>query len=221
MTKFTPLAVVIIFCSTIFGQSYKIGEEMIKIPSPSKNIEKVDKAGSEYFAKMVTKDNRLITAFAAGSELKDAIQGRGLLPEFAFVTIYTPTENKKSEQKLFDMTTGNFKNSLSILPVVTGNSEKEIDTKMKEMSQQKGYEGLPVSIGELFSESDRYGFGLISSFPYGDKEIKMIKTGIFIYVKNKILTLYLHKLYDGKSSVDWMKKTTKEWAEKIISLNKA
>jgi hypothetical protein len=76
-----------------------------------------------------------------------------------------------------------------------------------------------VQLGAFFSKPNTCGFGIIQQISTGGSVVKMVAGVTILRVQNRLLYTYVFSAYKDEDSVQWVRKTSEQWADAILKAN--
>jgi hypothetical protein len=82
--------------------------------------------------------------------------------------------------------------------------------------------GKPIPLGTFLNKESAYGFAMLMSLNAGGrpKPIKMVCGACFIKVKERLLFTYVYAKHEGNQSIEWVRRTSQDWVDRVIADNK-
>lgn len=211
-------------------RTFKAGGESFAIPAPLKDMVEMGPDYRGSVDNLVPPFNRLIAAFVLPDDLDKIRNGsRKIPPVGSIVSVsrqYEFTEIDESGFKaIVDSVSKSFDSNLNLY---ANENQEEFEHRMKSL----GLENLkitidkPVSLGSLFSNQSSAGFGTIlqvsavETSSQKEASSKKMLSVCFVHVKSRVLFAYVFADYKDIETVKWLRKTSEEWADAILSANK-
>jgi hypothetical protein len=208
---------------TLEPQSYRSGLKSIVIPPPTTDLSEI---GSDYRVLMdstVPDTNRLLAAFlsAEDSENLRSRISKGF-------NRYALAENLRRAE-FIDIDADTFKQVSdgmaqqfgAVLNASTKDQEEELNRKLKAMRGTDTTMTLdkPMQLGVFFSKTNACGFGIIQQISAADSSVKMVAGVMILRVQNRLIYAYVYSAYKDEDSVQWVRKTSEQWADAILKAN--
>jgi hypothetical protein len=201
-------------------QTYRVGLKSIAIPSPSKDLSEI---GSDYrvlLELLAPATNRLVAAFNRPEDLNQILKGGNTpLPQYALVEI--PRSAEFVEAAFKTVTDGMAKEFGANLEANMKTAQEDLNHNLKELNSKSNTIaiGKPLRLGVLFSKPDAAAFGMVESVSAQGPETKMAAAIVVLRAQNRVLFLYLYSIYKDESTVQWLRKTSEDWADAILKAN--
>jgi hypothetical protein len=204
-------------------QTYRVGLKSIAIPSPSKDLGEI---GSDYrvlLETMAPATNRLVAAFIRPEDLNQILKGGDTpLLRYALVEIPRPAEFVDVDSATFKtVADGMAKEFGANIGADIKTALDDLNHNLKELNSNSAtiVIGKPLPLGVLFSKPDAAAFALVESVSAKGPETKMAAAIVVLRAQNRILFLYLYSVYKDESTVQWLRKTSEDWADAILKAN--
>lgn len=220
--------------SSLYSEIFNIGGTEINIPTPEGfSIVTEKMTGVNWLqSKMVSPDNELIASYIDNSVVDIANKGEIPIMEKTFaIQFYREFRNKTYGTDFFtnmkNLIKEQNKNTLDKIQTeiskLMKNSSKEIEKDLNIDFAMKISQMIPMA--HHYDEKNIFSYSMYLKYETSaevDKEKfaeteTTTATATLINVAGKIIFLYC---YGNKDDLEWTRKTSLEWAERIISLNK-
>ena len=80
-----------------------------------------------------------------------------------------------------------------------------------------------VPLGVFLEERNAIGFASLSKSEVAveneEENITMIMAVVFLRLKGRLLYAYVYERYETRESIDWVRKTSIQWAESMLEAN--
>ena len=77
----------------------------------------------------------------------------------------------------------------------------------------------PMQLGVFFSKPNACSFGIIQQISAVGSSVKMVAGITILRVQNRLLYAYIYSAYKDEDSVQWVRKTSEQWADAILKAN--
>ncbi|MGA9669068.1 MAG: hypothetical protein WBQ94_07665 [Terracidiphilus sp.] len=204
-------------------QSYRTGLKSIVIPSPTADLSEI---GPDYRVLMdvsIPNTNRLLAAFLTAEDAANVRSGvsKGF-------TRYAIVENQRRGE-FVDVDADAFKQVADGIATKFGaglngsnkDLEDELNRKLKAMRGTEATMTLdkPMPLGAFFSKPNACSFGAIQPISSAGASVKMVAGMTALRVQNRLLFAYVYSVYKDEDSVQWVRKTSEQWADAILKAN--
>jgi hypothetical protein len=208
---------------TADAQTYRVGLKSIAIPSPSSDLSEIGPDYRVVLETLAPATNRLVAAFIRPEDLQQTLAGGNApLPRYALVEIPRRAE-------FLDVDSATFKTAAdSVAKEFGANLDSDLKTaqddlnhNLKELNSNSASVtiGKPLPLGVLFSKPDAAAFAMVESVSAQGPETKVALGITVLRTQNRILFLYLYSTYKDESTVQWIRKTSEQWADAILKAN--
>jgi hypothetical protein len=204
-------------------QSYRSGLKSIVIPSPSADLSELGPDYRVLLESSVPNTNRLLAAFTTAED--SANVRSGVSKSFSH---YALVENLRRAE-FVDLDPDTFKQISDEMAVQLGaqfnasnrDLEEELNRKLKAMRGSDLTVTLdkPIQLGALFSKPNACGFGIIQPISAAGTSVKMVAGVTLLRVQNRLLYAFLYSAYKDEDSIQWVRKTSEQWADAILKAN--
>lgn len=204
-------------------QSYRSGLKSIVIPSPAADLSEIGPDYRVLLESSVPNTNRLLAAFTTAEDSANVRSGvsKGF-------SDYALVENLRLAE-FVDLDPDNFKQVSDSMAAQFGaelnasnkDLEEELNRKLKAMRGTDLTLTLdkPIQLGALFSKPNACGFGIIQTISAAGTSVKMVAGVTVLRVQNRLLYAFLYSAYKDEDSVQWVRKTSEQWADAILKAN--
>jgi len=203
-------------------ESFKAGGISINIPPPAGLIE-VGYDVREQMEIFVNTTNRLLSAYMISDDIPRFVQGDKdlVLSRSACVQVLRQNEYQSYGTSDFNELVDYMKSSSNNdMASITEETEAEFNRRMESMNLGKMSITTPIELGTLFSKPDAYSFGMISTSSDGSKSWTIVVSTTFVRVRDRIILTYLTAEYKDDETIATVRKTSEEWADAILAVNK-
>jgi hypothetical protein len=99
--------------------------------------------------------------------------------------------------------------------------QEEINHKLKAMRGVDATLTLdkPVQLGVLFSRPSACSFGMIQAVSLAGNSVKMVVGVTILRVQNRLIYTFVYSAFKDDDSVQWVRKTSEQWADAILKAN--
>lgn len=205
-------------------QSYRAGLKSIVIPSPTPDLHEL---GSDYRVlteSLAPDTNRLIAAFLSAEDASNIRSGVSKpVARYALVETLRRAEFANIDSKTFEEVTESMAPLFgTTLEASMKDQQQEMNHKLKAMRGNVATITLdkPVQLGSFFCKVDACGFGTIMPMSTAGNAVKMVTGSTILRVQNRLLYLFVYAVFKDDDSVLWVRKTSEQWADSILSANK-
>jgi hypothetical protein len=205
-------------------QSYRAGKKSLVIPPPATELYEI---GSDYrvtLETIVPASNRLIAAFIRPDELNAVLApGERLLSRYALVQVPRGAEFVDVNGDDFKKVAGSVAEQFGAnLDTLLKDEEADLNRRLKAVNSGAAAINLdkPTPLGSLFSKPDASGFAMIVPVSTKGTTTRMVMGLSVLRVQNRLLFAYLYSAYKDDESVQWVRRTSEQWADAILAANK-
>ncbi|MDD5644622.1 MAG: hypothetical protein PHO00_04150 [bacterium] len=200
----------------------KVGGVSINVPAPSAGFEEVGYDKREFLEIAVPPNNRLLSAFLTeeditkfGTEELEYISRYMMLqvPRGAEYAACGPEDFKVVVESMSDVMNHGMKDTID-------EANAEISRRLKTLDLDEVKLDKPEMLGQIFSITDAAAFAMIMSVKEGTKTTKMICGLCILRAKSKLLFAYVYSEYENETSVNWVCRTTENWANALVKANR-
>jgi hypothetical protein len=206
------------------AQSFKAGGMPIVILPPTTEMSEVGYSNRDFMDIIVNPNNRLIAAFVPTNELpmfrKESDAPK--LSKYAMVQVLRRGEDMVIDTSYFSKLITHLKEKFGdLIDSSLKSVEEEFNRRMKSLDLDEATMnlGTPVQLGCLFSKQNAYAFGMITPTSWGGQNTKLVMSCAFVRVKQRLLFVYLYADYKNEDTVKWLRKTTVDWVNTILTSN--
>lgn len=205
--------------------TYRSGLKSIAIPQPTSDLNEV---GSDYrvlLEPMVPDTNRLIAAYMRDDAAAKVRAGIAFGPSrYALVETLRRGEFAEVDAATFKQISAalakEFGASQDSPPMNLKAEEDELNHKLKAVGATNELTfDKPVQLGAFFSKPNAYGYGMILPISSGGPSVKVVSGITCLRVQNRMLYAFVYAPYTGDDSVQWVRKTSEDWADAILKAN--
>lgn len=204
--------------------TYRSGLKSIAIPPPTSDLNEV---GSDYRVLLDTAvpyGNRLIAAYLLDA---DAANLRAGVTKGA--SRYAVVETLRGAE-FAELDASSFQQISATLAKQYGTSQEsplDMKSQQDELNHKRKAVGAtdeitldkPVQLGAFFSKPDAFCFGSIAVISGSGSSVKMVSASTTLRVQNRLLYTFVFAAYTGDDSVQWVRKTSEQWADAILKAN--
>jgi hypothetical protein len=205
------------------AQSYRSGLKSIVIPPPASDLGEVGPDYRVLMESMVPDTNRLLAAFFTSEDLANIRSGiRKPLVRYALV------ENLRRAE-FVDVNADDFKQVSDGLAQQVGanldssakDNEEELNHKLKAMLGSDATVTLdkPVPLGTFFSKPNACSFGMIQTISSPAGAVKGVVGMTILRVQSRLIYAFVFAAFKDEDSVQWVRKTSEQWADAIMKAN--
>jgi len=205
-------------------ESYRAGLKSIVIPSPTDELSEM---GSDYrvlIETLVPATNRLVAAFTRPDDIQTVLVGADRpLPKYALVEILRRAEFADMDEKIFKTVADNMGSQFgATLDSGMKNAQEDLNRNLKQLNPDAAGISLdkPLLLGTLFVKKDVCSFGAIMPVSAKGVTTRMVMEMTLLRVQNRLLFLYFYNAYKDESTAQWVRKTSEQWADAILTANK-
>lgn len=208
--------------------TYRSGLKSIAIPPPTPELNEI---GSDYrvlLESLVPDTNRLIAAYLLAGEATNLRAGLpNGLSRYAVVETSRRAEFAEMDAASFTQISATvakqFATNQDSSPM-SAKTQQELQDELNHKRKAMGAKNeialdKPVPLGAFFAKPDACGFGLITPVSGGGSTTRTVSGVIFLRVQNRLLYAYVYAPYTGDDSVQWVRKTSEQWADAILKAN--
>jgi len=195
----------------------------ITITSPTKDLSEM---GSDYRVVLETfapVTNRLVAAFTRPEDLNQLLQGGDTpLSQYALVEVPRRAEFAEIDPATFKIVADSLAKEFGTnLEADLKSGQDELNRNLKELNSNSVSVTVdkPLPLGLLFSKPNVAAFALIETVASKGPDTKVAAAIIVLRVQNRVLFLYLYNTYKDESTVQWLHKTSEDWADAILKAN--
>ena len=204
-------------------QSYRSGLKSIVIPPPTTDLSEL---GSDYRVLMessVPDTNRLLAAFLSAEDSANIRSGTSkTFSRYALVENLRQAEFVDVDADAFKQVSDGMAQQFgAVLNASTKDKEEELNHKLKAMRGSDTTMTLdkPMQLGVFFSKPNACSFGIIQQISAVGSSVKMVAGITILRVQNRLLYAYIYSAYKDEDSVQWVRKTSEQWADAILKAN--
>jgi len=204
-------------------QSYRSGLKSIVIPPPTADLSEI---GSDYRVLMestVPDTNRLLAAFLSAEDSANIRSGTSkTFSRYALVENLRRAEFIDIDADTFkQVSDGTAQQFGTVLNASMKDYEEELNHKLKAMRGTDTTMTLdkPMLLGVFFSKPNACSFGMIDSISSAVSSVKMVAGITILRVQNRLIYAYFFSAYKDEDSVQWVRKTSEQWADAILKAN--
>jgi hypothetical protein len=204
-------------------QSYRSGLKSIIIPSPTADLSEIGPDYRVLMESMVPNTNRLLAAFLTAEDSANLRSGvsKGF-PRYALVENLRRAEFIDVDAESFKQVSDGMATQFgAALNASTKDLEEELNRKLKAMRGTDTAMTLdkPIQLGAFFSKPNACSFGVIQPISAAGISVKMVAGVTVLRVQNRLLYAYVYSVYKDEDSVQWVRKTSQQWADAILNAN--
>jgi hypothetical protein len=204
-------------------QSYRSGLKSIVIPPPTADLSEL---GPDYRVLMestVPDTNRLLAAFLSAEDSANLRSGisKGAY-RYALVENLRRAEFIDIDADAFKQVSDSIAKQFGVdLNASMKDYEEELNHKLKAMRGVDTTMTLdkPMQLGVFFLKTNACSFGLIQQISAAGSSVKMVAGITFLRVQNRLIYAYVYSAYRDEDSVQWVRKTSEQWADAILKAN--
>jgi hypothetical protein len=204
-------------------QTYRVGLKSIAIPSPSSELSEIGPDYRVVLETLAPATNRLVAAFNRPEDLQQILTGgNGPLPRYALVEIPRRAEFLEVDSATFKTVADSVAKDFGAnIEADTKSAQDELNRNLKELSSKSATVAIskPLPLGVLFSKPDAAAFAMVESVSAEGPETRMAVGIVVLRAQHRILFLYLYNTYKDESTVQWISKTSEQWADAILKVN--
>ncbi|MFH1063178.1 MAG: hypothetical protein V1747_09905 [Candidatus Omnitrophota bacterium] len=204
-------------------EAFKAGGTLINIPLPGTNLVEVGYDVREQMEVFVPPSNRLLCGYMQPSDIPLFMKGEEnfVLSQYASIQIARQGEYQDCTIDNFNELVDYVKNSLGDeLDSIIEESEDTLNSRMKSMDLTNISIDKPVQLGTLFSKTDAYSMGMISTYSDGKKSWTLVIATTFVRVRERLLFVYVFNTYENEETITMVRRLAEHWADAILAANK-
>jgi hypothetical protein len=206
-------------------QAFNAGGTSIVIPAPTKDMVELGDEKREVMEVFVPPNNRLLAEFVPANDLPRfaASGGHPVMTRYGAVEVSRRGENTDMEASNFNTVVGKLKARMGdLLSSSTENFEEDFHNRLKSQHFEDATVSLgqPIQLGCILSKQDAYGFAAIVPLSTNGKTTNMGGTTTLVRVKKRLVFIYLYSEYKNEETLKWLRETSVEWVDAILSANK-
>jgi hypothetical protein len=195
----------------------------IVIPAPTADLSELGPDYRVVIENLVPDTNRLIAAFLSAEDSANVRSGisKGF-SRYALVENLRRAEFVEVDAETFKQVSDGMAQQFgATLNASMKDEEEEINRKLKAM---RGVDTTmsfdkPLQLGAFFSKPNACGFGIIQQISAAGSSMKMVAGIMVLRVQNRLIYAYLYSAYKDEDSVQWVRKTSEQWADAILKAN--
>jgi hypothetical protein len=206
-----------------YPQSYRSGLKSIVLPPPSADLNEI---GPDYRVLMdstVPDTNRLLAAFLTAEDSANLRSGvSNGLSRYALVENLRRAEFMDVDADIFKQVSEGMAQQFGVvLNASTKDEEEELNRKIKSMRGVDAALTLdkPMQLGVLFSKPNACSFGIIQQISASGSSVKMVAAITILKIQNRLIYAYLYSMFKDEDSIQWVRKTSEQWADAILKAN--
>jgi hypothetical protein len=205
--------------------TYRSGLKSIAIPVPTSDLNEIGPDYRVLYETLVPDTNRLIAAYLLAGDVANLRTGTPkVLSHYALVETLRRAE-------FAEVDAASFKEISAALAKQYGTVQDSSLTDAKALQDELNHKlkaagapnevsiDKPVQLGVFFSKPDAYCFGMVTPGSSGGPSIKVVSGVTTLRVQNRLLYAYVYAAYTGDDSVQWVRKTSEQWADAILKAN--
>jgi hypothetical protein len=205
------------------SQSYRSGLKSIIIPSPTADLSEIGPDYRVLMDSMVPNTNRLLAAFFTAEDSANvrSIVSKGF-SHYALVENLRRAEFADIDADTFKQVSDGMATQFGAeLNASTKDQEEELNRKLKAMRGTDAAMTLdkPMQLGAFFSKPNACSYGVIQQISSAGSSVKMVAGVTVLRVQNRLLYAYVYSAYKDEDSVQWVRKTSEQWADAILNAN--
>ncbi len=205
------------------AQSYRSGLKSIVIPSPTAELNEIGPDYRVLLDSFVPDTNRLLAAFV-NAETSANVRAGVSKPfyQYAMVETLRRAEFAEVDPALFKQASEGVAQEFgAYLSSQTHDWQDEVNRKLKAMRgmDAKASVSKPIQLGTFFSKPNACGFGMISDTSFAGNTAKLVAAMTVLRVQNRLIFAYFYSAYKDEDSVQWVRKTSEQWADAILKAN--
>ncbi len=192
----------------------------LTFPAPE-NFEDVgEKFRTMLFELLVPSANRLVAAFAPGTEIAKLNAGRasGGLDTYAMVEAPRQAEYADCTPEAFQQMLKGL--GAPVVELVREQAMEEFSARLKSLGEKSPDVGVPENVGPIFKKTDVYGSATLMKYSQGERSLTMVAASALIRVRQRVLYAYIFRRYESSETVVSTGKSLEVWADSILAKNK-
>ncbi|MCK9555773.1 hypothetical protein M0R36_08180 [bacterium] len=199
----------------------KVGGVSINVPPPADGFKEVGYDKREFLEIAVPPNNRLLSAFLTEEDLKKfGTEQLEYLSRYMMLQVARGAEYMSCGPEDFKIVIESMSEAMSQgMKDTIDEANAEISRRLKALNVDEVKLDKPEMLGQIFSITDAAAFAMVMSVKEGARTTKMICGLCTIRVKSKLLFAYVYSEYKDEASVDWVCKTTENWAKALLNAN--
>jgi hypothetical protein len=205
------------------GQRYRSGLKSIVIPPPTPELNEMGPDYRVLVESMVPDTNRLLAAFVTAEDFANVRSGTAKpFGRYAVVENLRRAEFADINADLFKQVSAGAAEQIgAVLDSSMKDPQEEINHKLKAMlgSDKAITLDKPLQLGAFFSKPNACSFGMIESVSTSGSAVKMVAGMTIMRVQNRLIYAYVFSAFKDEDSVQWVRKTSEQWADAILKAN--
>lgn len=200
----------------------RVGAVSIVLPSPASDLVEPGPDYRVLLEPFAPTTNRLVAAFVPQDKLNIIHTGSApVMEKRALVEVARRTEFTEIDAATFQLIAAAATKQLGgDTTVLDKQAQDQINSELKSSGSSSSVTmDKPIQLGTFFSTTDAVGFGSINTYNANGVSSRVVGCMAFVRVRGRILSLFTYATYDGEGSVNWVKTTSKQWAESILKAN--
>lgn len=227
MNKIFMLITVCFCCSAVCFAAdndvteVKVGGISINVPAPSSGFEEVGYDKREFLEIAVPPNNRLLSAFLTEEDIKKfGTEELDYLSRYMMLQVARGAEYMSCGPEDFKIVVESMSDAMNQgMQNTIDEANTEISRRLKALNVDEIRIDKPEMLGKIFSITDATAFAMIMSVKENTRTTKMICGLCTLRVKSKLIFAYVYSEYKDEDSVNWVCKTTENWAKALLNAN--